>query len=256
MIDIKQLENVYFLNNEPVPYQLKCGVEILICPVSVKDWYEFGNAVGCLTINKNETKNIEIIKMKYLDFILMSAVNNKEIMEALNIVIKYSLKEEYINIHSVDGKNYLAIVDKENKIKALINSKEFDEIKSIILHQNIYDYDDRHISQDVRELYEEYLKTVCVNQYEPSLERKKIFVMCKYGKSLESINKMSYRIFIQTYIELVNIDIYFARKLIQSSSKYDVKEDIVYPLLQEPADKYEKLFVNKNSIQDKLNKIQ
>ena len=38
MVDIETLSEVYFASDEPVPYQLKCGVEILIYPIKVKDW--------------------------------------------------------------------------------------------------------------------------------------------------------------------------------------------------------------------------
>lgn len=256
MVNLKKLDDTYFSNDEPVPYKLKCGVEILIYPILVKDWSKFSDALGILTIRKNEINEAEIIKMKYLDFLLMLATEDTTILESLNTIIKYSLKEDYFLPHELNDKNNLAITDEEYNIKALITGKEFDDIKSIILHQNIYDYDDRYISPDVRELYEQYLQATSSNQVDPSLERKKVFVIGKVGLSMKEINAMSYRIFNQIYIDSVNLDMYMARKIIQASTKYDVKEEPIYPLFEKTVDKYEKLFVQKDTVQRKFDKIQ
>lgn len=257
MVDIKQLENKYFSNDESVPYKLKCGVEILIHPILVKNWNDVGNALNCLTIRKNEINDVNIIQMKYLDFILMLSTRDENIMNQIRIIVKYSLKEEYAMIHSDGKRNYLAITDKDDIIKYVINGKEFDDLRTIILHQNISDYDDRYISPDVRELYDSYIKaTSSKNQIDPSLERKKVFIIGKTGLSMGEINNMSYRIFNQIYIDNVNIDLYFARKIIQASQKYDVKEEPIYPLFEKQTDKYDKLFVQKDAIQNKLDKIQ
>ena len=42
MVDIEQLEFLYFQNNKPVPYDLKCGVQLLIEPIRVENWAEYG----------------------------------------------------------------------------------------------------------------------------------------------------------------------------------------------------------------------
>ena len=256
MVDIKQLETLYFANDKPVPYKLKCGVELMIYPVLVENWNEFSDALSILTIRKNEINDAEVIKMKYLDFMLMLSNQEKNMLDKLKIISKYSFKEDFISPHAMNGKNHLAIVTENNDIKSLINGKEFDDIKKIILHQNIYDYDDRYISPDVRQLYEEYVKATSTNQIDPTLERKKVFVIGKTGLSMKDINTMSYRIFNQLYIDNVNLDMYFARKIIQASQKYDVKEEPIYPLFEKPKDKYDKLFVQKDTIQNKLDKIQ
>jgi hypothetical protein len=50
---IEILKRLYYANELPVPYNLKCGVQINIYPVKVKDWELFENSMGVLTIDKN-----------------------------------------------------------------------------------------------------------------------------------------------------------------------------------------------------------
>ena len=65
MVDMEQLELIYFQNNKPVPYLLKCGVEILIYPIRVEDWSVFYSSLTVFTIEKEElkAKNNEMAEM-------------------------------------------------------------------------------------------------------------------------------------------------------------------------------------------------
>lgn len=257
MVDIEQLTELYFSTDEPVPYKLKCGVEILIHPVKVKDWAIFCSNLGILNIEKNETNDINIIKMSYLEFLANNIEQNSTILYNLCVIAKYSLHEDIISIEEDNGKKYLAILNEDTTVKYFITSKEFDDIRKIILFQNIYDYDDRYISPDVRELYDEYIKAKSdPNQEDPTLERKKVFVMSKTKNSIKEINEMSYRMFYQLYLTNVEIDLYYARKMVQTSQKYDVKEDVVYPIFMKKKDKYDGFFLSGNSVENKLGKIQ
>lgn len=256
MVDIETLSELYFASDEPVPYNLKCGVEISIYPIKVKDWAMFNNSLGALTIEKNEINDIDIIKMSYLEFLVNLMKQDETYTQRLLSIVKYSLKEDFVSIELVNGKYVLAILNESQEIKYGITSKEFDDIKKIILFQNIYDYDDRYISPDVKELYAEYMKAVNSNQVDPTIERKKIFVISKTGNSIKELNEMSYRTFNQLYITCIEIDLYYARKMIQASPKYDVKEEPIYPLFDKKRDKYDCIFVSRDSIENKLGKIQ
>lgn len=251
MVNIEQLTELYFSTDEPVPYNLKCGVEILIHPIKVKNWTLFSNCLGILTIEKNEINDIEVIKMSYLDFLINAMKQDETIASRLVHIFRLSIKEDKISIEQNKGKNVLAMLDEDNIIKGYITSKEFDEIKKIILFQNIYDYDDRYISPDVKELYNTYIKAMNKNQEDPTLERKKVFVMGKTGNSIKELNEMSYRMFNQLYTTNVEIDLYYARKMIQASQKYEVKEDIIYPLFEKKKDKYECIFTSTNTLAEK-----
>lgn len=257
MVDIEQLTMLYFENDKPVPYNLKCGEEILIYPVKVEDWAQFELSIPILKIEKSETDDIDIIQMSYLSFIKMLIDgDSKDIYSSmLRTILENSLKLN--NIMLMPQGNKITIVGglKELKPFIIIEPKEFDDIKTIILFQNIYDYDDRYISPDVRQLYQDYLATVKSDAIDPSLERKKIFVISKSGIMMKDLNKMSYRIFNQIYINLVETDMYYANKMLQASQKYDVKDDIIYPLFVKKKDKYADLFVSKSSVENKIGKI-
>ena len=251
-VDIKQLELLYFTNNKPVPYVLKCGVEIFIRPISVGNWGEFNDALTCITIRKEEIGSSDVLQMKYLDFLLSLCFNDDTFMKKLKTIVKYSLSEEYISVHLLSGKNNLAIVDNENTIKYLINAKEFDDIKNIILFQNICDYDDRYISPDVRKAIEDYEKIKNKNIHYPSLEKKKIFVMSMNGISEEKLNRMSYRSFSQIYNSLISRDIYFIQNIIKASPKYEIKEEVIHPEFRMETDRLGASFIEKDVLEKKI----
>jgi hypothetical protein len=264
LININALKDIYFASDEPVPYRLKYNnTEIKIRPIKVRNWAEFSSCLDCLTFDKAELNDIDIIKMSYLEFIFHMHINGSEMINLykLSTIIKYALGEELISVEDYNDKTCLAILDASTKkeingemranIKYYINQKEFEEIKKIILFQNIVDYDDRYVSPDVKELYNTYMKAMSKNQEDPTLERKKVFVMSKVGCSIKDINEMSYRIFDQLYLTNVEIDLYLARKIIQSSQKYDVKEDIIYPLFEKKKDKYECIFTSTDTLAQK-----
>ena len=258
MVDIEQLRVSYFENDKPVPYNLKCGINVLIYPIKVENWSQFELSLPILNIEKSETGDMDIIQMSYLSFLKKIVDEDQSGLynAMLGTILSGSLNLNDIMLMPFEEKTKIVGTLDSTKEYIIIEPKEFDDIKKIILFQNIYDYDDRYISPDVRQLYKDYLETVKSDAVDPSLERKKIFVISKSGILMKDINKMSYRIFNQIYIELVETDMYYANKILQASQKYDVKDDIIYPLFVKKKDKYANLFVGRDSIQNKLDKIQ
>jgi len=261
VVDIKQLELLYFSNDEPVIYKLKNERSkdyiITIKPIKVIDWAIFENCIDVFVQEKQDYNDINILSMSYLDFIYKVLIPSTKKEDGTSIngiklakVLELSLGMTDIKTGTYKGKSCLVLCD-----SIVITSKEFEDIRKIILFQNIEDYDDRYVSPDVKQLYHDYLKTINANTVNPSLERKKTFVISKTGIMMSEINKMSYRIFNQIYVGAVEIDIYYANKIIQASQKYDVKEDINYPLFTEKKDKYANIFVSKGSVEHKLGKI-
>jgi hypothetical protein len=100
MIDIEQLKLTYFQNDEPCPYKLKCGYELKIYPIKVKDWSIFDKSLDILQIEKNEINDIKIIQMSYLDFLnyLISNENDKISIygQKLADIFLYSIKEQNV----------------------------------------------------------------------------------------------------------------------------------------------------------------
>ena len=228
VVDIKDLELRYFCNGYDVPYKVKEGGELNIKPILVKDYPYYEVAKSILEIPKNETNNIEVIKMSYLEF-LITIISGSETHKDLFIKI-CELCFGYVNIGIIEHnrKHCIALCDDESIVKYIITPKEFDEISKIILNQNDAHYDGRYVSPD--------------NTRSPSLEEKKAFITSKTGIDINTINEMTYRYFDLVYSSSVNNDLYFAQKMVQCSYKYDVKEDVRHPLFEPPKDPYAEIF--------------
>lgn len=256
MVNIETLEQQYFANGYDVPYELKKGGTIFIKPILVKDYPIYEYCKDILDIRKNEINDIQIIQMTYLDFILKCLILNEEkYMFKLIQIMKLCLGEELISFDEDNGKLCLLICNKDETIRQVITSKEFDDIRKIILNQNDCNYDDRYISPDVREAYEEYCQLKYKNINSPSLEKMKAFVMCKSGFNLEQINNMQYRMFNLVYHSGVDSEIYIGQKIIQGSYKYDVKVDITHPQFEKPSDPITEMFSDAESFERKVQQV-
>lgn len=249
MVNIEFLQRSYFANMKPVPYKLKKGGTLNIRPILTEDYYTYEWAIQILLIPKNEIGDINIIKMSYLQFIeneIFLKEGTEDYKNQLWWIIKLCLDEDIYTIK--DG--CLIICDESHSIKYIISPKEFDEISKIILHQNNYNYDDRYINPDVKELMEEMYKIKYKNAVSPSLEKRKAFVASKTGKSFEQMNKMPYREFELVYDACKDSEIYIGQKIIQGSYKYQC-DDIKHPLFEPKRDIYEELFEDTSVLQNK-----
>lgn len=243
MVDLENLELKYFCNGFDVPYKLQNGGILNIKPILVKDYpyYEYSSSI--LEIRKNETDNIEIIKMSYLDFLLNIVISKDEYKDKLINLCNLCFGYDYISVgRDKNGKSCLYLCNKDGEIEKIISSKEFDDISKIILNQNNYSYDNRYIAPEVRELMMEYYKVKYSNLYTPTLEQKKAFVSSKMGMPFKELNELTYREFDLIYNASVESEIYIGQKIIQGSYKYEVKEDIRHPLFEQKKDPYAEIF--------------
>lgn len=260
MVDIEQLELQYFQTNKPVPYDLKCGVQLLIEPIRVEHWAEFERALPVLKIEKNDINDVEIIQMSYVAFLEFLSMSNQMYFNMLKTLLRHSLRMENFGFGKDGGKVCICETDRpedddDAEITTIITAKEFDEIKKIILFQNIYDYDDTYLSADVRKAIEEYNKIRYKDVVSPTLEKKKIFIMSKNGASENRINKMYYRTFSQLFKTLVDNDIYFANKMLEASQKYETKEISTHPMFVKDIDKINDAFSSMSNIENKMGSV-
>jgi len=254
MIDIENLRLLYFQNDESVPYKLKCGYELKISPIKVKDWSIFESSLGVLQIEKNEINDIRIIQMSYLEFLVNVIIpSNEGYASALFNIFNYSMGENHISVGKNKGKDCIILTDEKDIIKAFITSKEFDEISKIILFQNMKDYDDRYLSPDVKEAIQDYFSLRNKESYNPTLEQKKTYTIAKTGILMKDINEMTYRTFEQVYNSCIDTDIYFGQKIIQASYKYKVDDDVKYPMFEKKKDILDQVF--STSDEQMVNKI-
>lgn len=257
MINIEELSILYFMNDEPVPYETKSGYTIHIHPIKVRDWNLFEPSCSILKINKNEINDFEIIKMTYLQFLHDIVIpSDVEWNVSFRNLMILSLHEPIFCLDKNKGKSNVVIGNEDGDVVGLITPKEFDEISKIILFQNFIDYDDRYVNPEVRKMMEDYNRlTSGGNSVNPTLERKIAYVIGKTGINKKDLIDMTYRTFFQVYNSEVESELYLGSKIIQASSKYETKGNITHPLFEKKSDPYEQLFVDRDSYVEKINSI-
>ena len=251
-LDIDYLQRKYFSNIEDVPYTLKKGGEIFIKPVLLKDSETYEWAKQILEIDKNSTNDIEIIQASYLKFLIdYYFVAYEDATNQLRSLLNLCLGFKYIVFTKDKGKPCVAIYDDDETLKYVINQKEFDDIKKIILFQNNPSYDDRYISPDVKEMLSEYYKVKYNNMNIPTMEKKKGFVSSKTGKTFKELNEISYREFCIIYDELLAQDNYYIYKIVASNFQDTKINETLHPLFEKKHDIYEELFTSTNALANK-----
>lgn len=250
-LDLNELELKYFCNGYDIPYNVKNGGILNIKPILVKDYPFYEMSKSLLEINKNETNNIDVIKMSYLEFVFNLISINTTYNNSLIELCRLSLGYDKIAIGTYNKKRCLLLCNEENKIEYIITPKEFDEISKIILNQNDANYDNRYVNPEVKELMAEYYKVKHNDFRTPNLEEKKAYVISRTGMNINQINDMAYRLFDLIYSSCVNSEIYLTQKMVQCAYKYDVKEDIKHPLFEKKKDPYAEIFEDTSVLSNK-----
>lgn len=207
-IDLDFLERAYFSMDEPVPYKIK-DKYIKIKPVLVKDSEIFMDSVDILMIDKNDTPNPEIISMSYLQFIVDVLFNadEKYIVKLANI-LSLCLDSEEIQLDRIDGK--YCLVDRKRDI--VIKPKQFEEIRRIILYQNIRDFDDEYVSPDFKKMMQEMKELQSKDVVFPSIREKIAMITAHCGLSKAEQKEMTMRSHADVFAEMVAQVDYVASK--------------------------------------------
>ena len=192
-IDLDFLSRFYFCFDEPVPYMTKTG-EVKIKPVSLRDSEVFLYSTSVLTIDKNSISNVDIIQMSYLQFICKVLLENGDtksfyercLYNILNLCLGY--QRPYIKWKSEKSP---VICEEGSGVE--INAKEFDEIKSIIMHQNLPNYDDKYINPDLKKAMAEQDELKNKDKESPSLERKMAIITSHTGLPKREQELMTFR---------------------------------------------------------------
>lgn len=168
-VNIEYLKHYFFYFDEPVPYALSDQYTLKIYPVSVRDSETFFACKNVIDQDKNSLPDVKIIQMSYLQYMIEYLCKEQENIGKLATILKTCLHLENVSVgYSSDKKPILIDTDK----KIIIDSKQFDDIRRIILYQNIIDYDDEYINPELKKNLDEaaYLKNKNIEL--PSLERK------------------------------------------------------------------------------------
>lgn len=188
-IDIDFYKKAYFYFDKPVDYQIKDKL-IKIYPVAVEDSEVFLSSMNILMVDKNSSPSVEIIQMSYLEFIYKILFQDQTNIDRFVNILKYCLhiNSPYIGFNEND-KPYL--VDKENDI--LIRPKDFDNIRQLILYQNLIHYDDEYINPELKAAMNEVDELRNKGIDTPTIERRIAIITAHCGLSKQEQLKMTYR---------------------------------------------------------------
>lgn len=221
-INLDYLKRNFFYFDEPVEYTLENGQKVKIYPVSTRESEYFLSSKDILEFDKNSLPDVSIIQMSYLQFLKEILLEKEENKQKLYNILKICLHFNNPYLITKERKKVF-LIDKSQNLT--ISSKDFDDIKRIILYQNIIDYDDEYVNPELqKKLNEEaYLKSRNIEI--PSLERKIAIITAHTGipKSLQL--QMTYRshslLFQEVYEESEYVTLYPLRAYSGNTDKID-----------------------------------
>lgn len=189
-INIDILSRTYFYFDEPVNYKINKQF-VKIYPISVRESEIFLSSISLFTIDKNATPSVEIIQMSYLQFIIDVLIKqNQDNLQRFVNLLKLCLHMEDPKIQLNEmGKPILI----DGKFMCPINGQQFEDIRRIILYQNIVNFDDTYINPEIKQAMYEVDKLKSKNLEVPNLERKMAIITSHTGLSKKEQLEMSYR---------------------------------------------------------------
>lgn len=246
----------------PIPFK-----EWKVYPITVRDSIHWKQNFNILTVEKNNINSIEVIQMSYLKFLVMTGIEDSTIFERLFTLLSLclDLKHYNLDIELVDGgqdvKLSIAPYIEVGEGKILpdfsqvryINSQEFDELKTIILYQNIFDYDDSYIDPDVKKAIDEYYALLNRHSPDVSLERRIAVVSASTGMTLEQILGMTFRAFNLLFDTIVDKVDYTILKHAECLPDVKFKKPVEHWVYKEPRNKYKDAFVDYDQVASKIN---
>lgn len=189
-LDLEYIRDVYFAFDEPVPYTVNDRKEILIKPILLKDSMLFLTSCDLLTVDKNSLPSAEIISMSYLEFLFKCLIKDESSLQKLINILVLCLGIKTPRIAKDEfGKLYLIDTDLDIKI----TGRQFEDIRRIILYQNIPHYDDSYISPDLKKAMDETDLLKNKDREVPTLERKMAIITAHCGIAKKDQMEMTLR---------------------------------------------------------------
>lgn len=217
--DLNALTNLFFAFNQPVPYKLKCNYELLISPIKLQDSPIFLSSYDILDIDKNNTSEVEVIQMSYLQFLaerICTEQNNAQ--KLLNICV-LNLGFNYPFLRKNEKGKYVLSDIKFNDIHQplenfFVTSKEFEEIKRIVLYQNLINYNDDYIDPELKANMAEMEKLKMHGYEMPDFERRMSIITAHTGLTRNDQLNMTLREHSMLFVEVCGEVDYVAQKAI------------------------------------------
>lgn len=192
-IDIEVLEKGYFYFDKPVPYKLSDTTHVDITPISVYNSEVFLSSCDILQIDKNALNSVEIIQMSYLDFLLKVMLPTDKsglLLDKLSNIFRLCLGMKTWKL-KVREKQKLSIVAPDDSFE--ITGKQFDDIKRIILYQNVPHYDDTYIDPDLKKMMGEVDRLKSQGISTPNLERRMAIITAHCGVDKQTLMQYTMR---------------------------------------------------------------
>lgn len=249
--------------DEPVPYK---GIGIY--PIITKDYFQFIESVDILKIEKNKIPDISIIQMSYLSFLLHLIIENEDFLNKFialcNLCLHVNSSSDLLNknfpkgqvllgrsngdeIYFINGYD-IQFINSGNSTWVSINGErlssiEFDEVIEIIFFQNFPNYDNEEMSDDFKNMMEEYYRLKNKNIKPPTLEEQLVAIMSQNGMSKAEIKQESIYTIKSMIDSIVSKTDYEIQHLYRSHAMTDKKlPDIEHWLIKSNKDKYSEMF--------------
>lgn len=235
-VNVKFLTNNYFCFDYNVPYKINEEYILNISPIKIPFSNMFLDNVDILQIDKNASDSVEIIQMSYLKFLLYIFLNpemEKIYKLKLSVILSACLSLDDWEI-VLDEKSRAFLLD--NKTNQKISAKQFDEIKKIILYQNLPHYDDEYINPDLKKSMEEKDRLTQKDIDPPDLERRMAIITAHTGLSKQFQMEMTMRSH-QILFEEVYSEVEYTT--IRPIALYAGKADDIHWIFKKKKDKFE-----------------
>lgn len=265
MDDINKEIERYRAFDEPMPYN-----GLLIYPIKAKDYYEFISCLDILDIQKNKIPDVKIIQMSYLEFVFGLILNDiewrKKFISIATLCFHVELEkcdnnriekgafwnelgenEElifHLNGYAID------FIEKGNEFKLCLKGSEvsafdFEALIRYIHYQNIYDYFDEFVSDDVREVVEKFYAMKNKGIKPPTFEEKVITIMSELGKTKQEIGNMSMISVEQLFCTILKHTDYVVEHTYRANAMTDKKLlDIEHWAYKSNKERFADVFVN------------
>lgn len=255
-INLDSLRLEYFTFDKPILWK---GLKIY--PILVEDWLYFSNYADILQLEKNDTDSVEVIQMNYLKWLLIMAITNEEmkIMPKLYKILELTFKAKNITFGFYDSEGnevdetQIGVTNPRITIdEVVINHRDFDELRSIIMFQNLPYYDDTYINPSVKKAIEEYEKMKSKDIESPSFERQIVIVANERGMKEKEIYEMTYRKFNMALSELTNKLEYQINKSAEMGGMVTFKESIDHWIYKKKQSRFSNDIVGVDGLKNKI----
>ena len=189
-VDFKVLEKIYFQWDEPVDYLINDDVHLSIYPVMVKDSELFLACYDVISIDKDNIPDPKIISMPYLNFMADNLFKEQICIDKFVSLLRICLHWDNARI-TVDENGFYYLENMDGSIR--IDAKKFNEIRRIILYQNIIGYDDEYINPELKAAMAESDALRNRGIEFPSMERKMAIISSHTGITKKEQMEMTYR---------------------------------------------------------------